>query len=160
MCSSHCVVVRSLLFSLQKQMRHQFRCAPQLPLCATPHTYCLLVFDWAATRSDTLHLSLQLSTLAVTLHCTSQRNIHDVSMYAYTLRAKMRLSGPVLAASLPSSNTTAFVRPPYPRVQNASFANCLSVDESQEGFEFALLSPGRSVWWDSPHTVTIIGLLT
>lgn len=110
--------------------------------------------------SDTLHLSPQLSTLAVTLHCTSQRNVHDVSMCAYSLRAKMRLSGPVLPASLPSLTETAFVPPLCPRVQNASFANCSSVDESQEGFEFALLSSGRSVQWDSHYTVTIIGLLT
>lgn len=111
-------------------------------------------------KSDILHLSPQLSTLAVTLHCTSQRNLHDVSMCAYTLRAKMRLSGPVLAPSLPSSNETALVPPLCPRVQNAFFANCWTVDQSQEGFEFALLSLGRSVQCDSHYTVMIIGLLT
>lgn len=88
--------------------------------------------------SDTLHLSPQLSTLAVTLHCTSQRNVHDVSMCAYCLRAKMRLSGPVLPASLPSTLETAFVPPLCPRVQNAFLANCSSVDESQEGFDFRI----------------------
>lgn len=90
----------------------------------------------------------------------STENVHDVSMCAYSLRAKMRLSGPVLAASLPSSREPALVPPLCPRVQNAFFANCWTVDESQEGFEFALLSFGRSVQWDSHYTVMIIGLLT
>lgn len=62
----------------------------------------------------------------------SQRNVHDVSMCAYCLRAKMRLSGPVLAASLPSPTETALVPPFCPRVQNAFFANCSTVDERVE----------------------------
>lgn len=93
--------------------------APQMPLCATPLTYCLLGFDWA----DTLHLSRSIVNTCchTALHQVTDR---PRRVCAYTLRAKMRLSGPVFTASLPSSNKPAFVPPLDPRVQNASFANC------------------------------------